>query len=213
MNRYLAKLRSLDEKRAYPSNPQNPQNPQKRGFEGFEGSPTSAFLPLATPSTEVPETAELRAGAKAIAGREMVAGVHDNTQTEHDTGPYASALAALRAQCPAYVDPADWQRVTEDGRRFIAQWGAGRSSRLDLRRLVRLAQPARKACAQLPTTVPLRPDGACLVLAISRGGGADDNGGNTPLSERRDPEVLQAQRASIGGDRQRGTGRSDWRGT
>ena len=26
MNRYLAKLASLDEKRAYPSNPQNPQN-------------------------------------------------------------------------------------------------------------------------------------------------------------------------------------------
>jgi hypothetical protein len=52
----------------------------------------------------------------------MAAGVHDNTQTEHDTGPYA-ALAALRAQCPAYVDVADWQRAIEDGRRFITQWG------------------------------------------------------------------------------------------
>jgi hypothetical protein len=42
---------------------------------------------------------------------------------EHDPGPYASALAALRAQCPAYVDAADWQRAIEDGRRFITQWG------------------------------------------------------------------------------------------
>ena len=36
---------------------------------------------------------------------------------------YASALTALRAKCPAYVDAADWQRAIEDGRRFIAQWG------------------------------------------------------------------------------------------
>jgi hypothetical protein len=53
----------------------------------------------------------------------LAAGVHDNTQTEHDTGPYASALVALRTQCPAYVDAADWQRAIEDGRRFITQWG------------------------------------------------------------------------------------------
>ena len=56
-----------------------------------------------------------RAEAEATARREMVAG--------HDTGPYASALAALRAHCPAYVDPADWQRAIEDDRRFITQWG------------------------------------------------------------------------------------------
>jgi hypothetical protein len=37
MNWYLAKLGSLDEKRACPSHPQNLQNPFKRGFDGFEG--------------------------------------------------------------------------------------------------------------------------------------------------------------------------------
>ena len=64
-----------------------------------------------------------RAEAEATARREMVASVHDDPQAKHDTGPYASALAALRALCPAYVDAADWQLAIEDGRRFIAQWG------------------------------------------------------------------------------------------
>ena len=63
-----------------------------------------------------------RAEAEAIARREM-AGVYDDMQTECDPGSYASALAALRANCPAYVDAADWQLAIEDGRRFIAQWG------------------------------------------------------------------------------------------
>jgi hypothetical protein len=93
MNRYLVKLDSLDEKRAYPSNPQNPQNPPKRGFEGFEGSPSSAFLPLAIPPTEL------------------------------STGPYASSLATLRAKCPAYVDQARWQQAIKDAEGFVAAWG------------------------------------------------------------------------------------------
>ena len=33
------------------------------------------------------------------------------------------ALAALRAECPAYVDAADWQQAIEDGHRFVTQWG------------------------------------------------------------------------------------------
>jgi hypothetical protein len=36
---------------------------------------------------------------------------------------YSQALAALRAECPAYVDAADWQRAIEDGHRFVTQWG------------------------------------------------------------------------------------------
>jgi hypothetical protein len=52
MNRYLARLGSLDEKRAYLSHPQNLQNSSKRGFEGFEGSGdepyTSALAALRT---------------------------------------------------------------------------------------------------------------------------------------------------------------------
>jgi len=44
---------------------------------------------------------------------------------KHDLhlGTYSQALAALRAECPAYVDAADWQQAIEDGHRFVTQWG------------------------------------------------------------------------------------------
>ncbi len=51
MNRYLAKLASLEEKSACCSNPQNPQNHLKKSFERFEGPPRGA-LQSATPPTE-----------------------------------------------------------------------------------------------------------------------------------------------------------------
>ena len=64
-----------------------------------------------------------RAEAEAIARREMMAGVYDDMQAARDPGSYVSALAALRAECPAYVDAADWQQAIEDGHRFVTQWG------------------------------------------------------------------------------------------
>jgi hypothetical protein len=64
-----------------------------------------------------------RAEAEAIARREMMAGVYDDIQAARDPVSYASALAALRAECPAYVDAADWQQAVEDGHRFVTQWG------------------------------------------------------------------------------------------
>ena len=64
-----------------------------------------------------------RAEAEAIARREMVAGVYDDMQAARDPGSYASALAALRANRPAYVDAADWQQAIEDGHRFVSKWG------------------------------------------------------------------------------------------
>jgi hypothetical protein len=64
-----------------------------------------------------------RAEAEAIARREMMAGVYDDMQAARDPVSYASALAALRAECPAYVDAADWQQAVEDGYRFVTQWG------------------------------------------------------------------------------------------
>ena len=36
---------------------------------------------------------------------------------------YSNTLSALRARCPAYVEPADWQRAVADGHRFLAAWG------------------------------------------------------------------------------------------
>jgi len=45
------------------------------------------------------------------------------TSTECDPATYASALPVLRAECPAYIDAADWQQAIEDGHRFVTQWG------------------------------------------------------------------------------------------
>jgi hypothetical protein len=63
-----------------------------------------------------------RAEAEAIARREMMAGVYDDMQAARDPVSYASALAALRAECPAYVDAADWQQAIADGAHLLAQW-------------------------------------------------------------------------------------------
>ena len=62
-----------------------------------------------------------RAEAEAIARREM-AGVYD-MQAECDPGSYASALAALRAKCPAYVPEDRWRQAIEDATAFISKWG------------------------------------------------------------------------------------------
>jgi hypothetical protein len=44
-------------------------------------------------------------------------------QDDLHLGSYSQALATLRAECPAYVDAADWQQAIEDGHRFVTQWG------------------------------------------------------------------------------------------
>ena len=45
------------------------------------------------------------------------------TSTECNPATCASALAVLRAECPACIDAADWQQAIEDGHRFVTQWG------------------------------------------------------------------------------------------
>ena len=42
---------------------------------------------------------------------------------EERASTYNQVLAGLRAECPTYVDVADWQRAIEDGRRFVTEWG------------------------------------------------------------------------------------------
>jgi hypothetical protein len=44
-------------------------------------------------------------------------------QDDLHLGTYSQSLAALRAECPAYVGAADWQQAIEDGHRFVTQWG------------------------------------------------------------------------------------------
>jgi hypothetical protein len=63
-----------------------------------------------------------RAEAEAIARREM-AGVYGDMQAKCNPGSYASALAALRANCPAYVPGDRWRRAIADATAFISKWG------------------------------------------------------------------------------------------
>jgi len=44
-------------------------------------------------------------------------------QDDLHLGTYSQSLAVLRAECPAYVDAADWQQAIKDGHRFVTQWG------------------------------------------------------------------------------------------
>jgi hypothetical protein len=41
-----------------------------------------------------------------------------------ECGPYASALAALRAKCPAYVPEDRWRQAIADATTFATTWGA-----------------------------------------------------------------------------------------
>jgi hypothetical protein len=45
-----------------------------------------------------------------------------NSQFSHSQG-LLSVLAVLETRCPDRIEPTDWQRAIEDGRRFLAQWG------------------------------------------------------------------------------------------
>ena len=48
----------------------------------------------------------------------------DTIRVECDPGPYASALAALRANCPAYVPEDRWHQAVVDATTFDTEWGA-----------------------------------------------------------------------------------------
>ena len=65
-----------------------------------------------------------RAEAEAIARREMMAGAYDDMQAARDPGSYASALAALRANCPAYAPEDRWHQAIVDATAFTSKWGA-----------------------------------------------------------------------------------------
>ncbi len=40
------------------------------------------------------------------------------------SGPYGDVFGALCDKCPEHVEPARWQEAVEDGRQFLASWGA-----------------------------------------------------------------------------------------
>jgi hypothetical protein len=76
---------------------------------------------------------DARAKAEAIAGAELTGDTQGGAEDDSDLhagdgvllplGTYSQALAALRAERPAYVDAAEWQQASDDGHRFVTQWG------------------------------------------------------------------------------------------
>jgi hypothetical protein len=56
-----------------------------------------------------------RAEAEALADR-------DTREAERDASPYASALAALPAQCPAYFPEDRWRQAITDATAFATKW-------------------------------------------------------------------------------------------
>jgi hypothetical protein len=74
------------------------------------------FSNFSGPTAELIDTAAHEGELRALA-----AGVHDNTP---DPGPYASALAALRAKRPTYVPEDRWHQALADATTFATEWGA-----------------------------------------------------------------------------------------
>jgi hypothetical protein len=60
---------------------------------------------------------------QAVADATAMMPAGDMAQAKRDTTPYASALAALRAKCPAYVPDDRWRQVMADATAFTSEWG------------------------------------------------------------------------------------------
>jgi hypothetical protein len=60
---------------------------------------------------------------RAEAAHRKMAGVYDDVQAECDPGSYASALAVLRAERPAYVPEDRWRQAVTDAMAFSSEWG------------------------------------------------------------------------------------------
>jgi hypothetical protein len=65
-----------------------------------------------------------RPEAEAMARQEMAAGIRKRAQAEHDATTDTSAVAALRAKCPAYVPDERWRGAIAEATTFISKWGA-----------------------------------------------------------------------------------------
>ena len=46
------------------------------------------------------------------------------SKTQHNASPYASALTALRASCPAFIPEDRWHQAVADATAFVSEWGA-----------------------------------------------------------------------------------------
>ena len=113
--------------------------------------------------------------------------VQKASQTEgdgaaHDDGPYASALAALRAKCPDHVPEERWRQAVEDGQQFLAVWGAqaqafGWAAR-------ELFVPERPAANYSPIVAASIAQRTNLAPARPPGDRVDGDGGGHALPQR-----------------------------
>ena len=119
-NPYLAKLHGIigtqQGQNLKTRHPVEPSKPSKLGSEGFEGDRGSPFFKF-----------EVGAGDVGLCRIEHTQS-QETIRIGHPQNPqnpsrYAHVFAVLCECCPNHVDPARWQCVVEDGRRFLAQWG------------------------------------------------------------------------------------------
>ena len=94
-----------------------------------------------------------RAEAEAIARREMVAAVYDDMQVARDPGSYASALAVLRANCPACVREDRWHQAIVDATVFTPKWGRDECNLA----LIALGSAARSGIVAWQIPIIVRP--------------------------------------------------------
>jgi hypothetical protein len=100
MNHYLAKLQALERT-------QHPAEGRQGGFEGFEGalnSPISKF--------------EISKNAFSANPQNL------QNLPQRRKGRLQHVLDVLDRRCPDHVEPDRWRQAVEDGRRFLATWGA-----------------------------------------------------------------------------------------
>ena len=91
-----------------------------------------------------------RAEAEAIARREMMAGVYEAAR---DPGSYASALAVLRANCPAHVPEDRWHQAIVDATVFTPKWGRDECNLA----LIALGSAARSGIVAWQIPIIVRP--------------------------------------------------------
>jgi hypothetical protein len=120
MNRWHARLAELH--RAvirFPDGVQNVQNVQNAlagaAFEQFEHSEQRS-----DDCKERSDTGQERAVVEWPNHHSPRAG----QTVEPSSAPFAKTLAALERRCPDHVPDDRWHQAVEDGRRFLARWGA-----------------------------------------------------------------------------------------
>jgi hypothetical protein len=122
MNPYLAKLHALE---------RHPAAGRQRGFEGFEGAQSNPIFESESVCVTGTPVGEPDSGNPHIRFDSKSASF-ENLQNVQNPSKYRQAasellnhaLEALDGRCPNCVDHDRWRQGVEDGRCFLAIWGA-----------------------------------------------------------------------------------------